>query len=100
MTPWSQVTAGGAATAWSRSTGTAFNWTEEFGSDTTWPALNPSRNSYGWLPLSAVTDLWQGVDFVPTAVIAAPAKASTLRPVVVYNLSAITASGYTAERHP
>lgn len=88
--PWSKVTASGSATTWSSATGIAFDWSEEFG----------SVNSFNWIPYSQRTDLWRGVDFIPKATNAAPLKLDSTRPAVVWNLSAITASGFTAERNP
>lgn len=92
--PWSKVTAGGSATTWS----------SETGSSASWPSAATSRLTYGWLPYSHVTDAYRGVDFVPQAtdlgLFPQPYKASTDRPAVVWNLSVITASGFTAERLP
>lgn len=88
---WSNVTASGSATTWSGSTAG--------GSATTWSG-GYSRQSFGWIPYGKQPDLWLGVDFIPKASSEAPLKLDTTRPAVVWDLSAITASGFTAEAHP
>jgi len=89
---WSSFTAGGSATTWSTQTAG--------GSNTTWPSGATSRLTFGWIPFSPVVDLWKGIDFVPIATSVAPYKASTNRPMVIYNTSTITAAGFLAERQP
>ena len=59
-----------------------------------------SRLSYGWISYSHITDASKGVDFVPKAAIAAPARASINRPLQIWNLSVITSSNFSAERMP
>lgn len=86
---WSMVTAGGSATT----------WTDAAGSDAAWGAA-ASRNSYAWIPYATREDLSGGIDFVPKASIEAPLKLDSTRPLAAWNLSAITASGFTAEAHP
>lgn len=87
--PWSRITAGGSATTWG----------QETASDTTWTA-RVSVNSFNWIPYSQRTDLYKGVDFIPKATDVAPFKLDSTRPAVVWELSAITASSFTAEHRP
>lgn len=70
------------------------------GSAVTWSDSQGTPKTYAWIPYGQVTDLWGGVDFVPKAGEEAPYQASTDRPAVVWNLSVITASNFSAEGRP
>lgn len=87
---WSKVTAGGSATTWTPSDASTVTWGD-------WG----SGASFIWIPFSTRTDLWQGVDFVPKTVTeGAPLKLNAVRPLALWNLSAVTSSAFTAERKP
>ena len=55
---------------------------------------------YPWIPYLTVEDLSGGVDFVPKASAVAPYHASTNRPIIVHNISTLTAASNPAERRP
>lgn len=59
-----------------------------------------SRQSFGWVPLSRRTDLWNGVDFIPKVSNEAPFKLDSTRPIALWELSVITASNFSYEGRP
>lgn len=82
MPLWSRVTAGGSATTWYASSSVV--------------SIAGAR----WIPYAVVSDLWSGVDFVAKVSAAAPASVSSDRPIVIWNVSTITASAFTGEGAP
>lgn len=89
---WSKITAGGSDTTWSGSTAG--------GSSTTWQAIT-AGNPYRWIGFAAVEDLWGGVDFAPSVNSThAIWSVNSQRPVALWELSTITASGVTMEGRP
>lgn len=59
-----------------------------------------SDRSYAWVPYRDRSDNDGGVDLIPVADSMAPYRATTDRPIAVWDTSTITASGFTAERKP
>jgi hypothetical protein len=77
---WSNVTAGGSSTTWSEVT---------------------AGNPYRWVGYATVQDLWGGVDFVPSVNSThAIWSVNSGRPIALWSLSIITASGATMEGRP